>query len=161
MSEEKINICVITETWLQLDGDSHIRGQLTQDDYSLDDIPRLDRQGGGIALLYRDHIKVTKNPGPIFQSFECAEWRISSQNFVFYVIGIYRPPYSERHPITQAKLITEFTQSLESIVLKTEPVIKMGDFNIHMDKVTDCYSKQFNQCLQTFGLTACYKSYPF
>lgn len=150
--EEKIDICVITETWLQTDGDSHIRGELTQDGYSLDDVPRLNRQGGGIALLYRDNIKVTRSTSTVFQSFECAEWRLSFNNFVSYVIGIYRPPYSEKHPVILAKFITEFTQLLESIVLKTEPVIIMGDFNIHLDNVTDCYSKQFNQCLQSFGL---------
>ena len=42
---------------MQSDGDDVVRGELKQDGYSLDVVPRPDRKGGGIALLYRENLK--------------------------------------------------------------------------------------------------------
>ena len=137
--EEKIDICVITETWLQSDGDDVVRGELKQDGMLY------------IALLYKENLKVSRNPGNIFPSFECAEWKISSKNFVFLVIGVYRPPYSEGHPVTQSMFMNEFSDFLENLSLRPEPIVIFGDFNLHVDNKKDCYSKQFLQCLQLFG----------
>ena len=150
--EEKIDICVITETWLQPDGDDVVRGELRQDGYSLDDVPRLDRKGGGIALLHRENLKVSRNPtSNSFQSFEYAEWKVSFRNFVFLVVGVYRPPYSEKHPVTQTMFITEFSDQLENLSLTPDPIVILGDFNLHLDDKTDYYSTQFLKCLQSFG----------
>jgi len=55
--EEQIDICVITETWLQPEGDDRARGELRQDGYYLDDVPRTQRKGGGLSLLCRDNLK--------------------------------------------------------------------------------------------------------
>jgi hypothetical protein len=81
--EEKIDLCLITETWLRADGDDVFRGELSQDGYRFDDVPRRDRNGGGVALLYRDNPRVSKCASNTFQSFEC------SKTFIFYVFRIY------------------------------------------------------------------------
>ena len=113
--EQSVDLCVITETWLQPEADDVVRGELSQDGYCFDDVPRPDQKGGGLALLYRSNLKVSKCFAKQFTSFECAEWKVCSNSFILYIVGIYRPPYSERHPVTQAMFITEFTEFLEQI----------------------------------------------
>lgn len=118
--EQGIDLCVIAETWLQSDGDDISMGELSQDGYCFHDVPRPDSKGEGIALLYKDNLKVSKCPDRSFQSFEYAEWKICNQRLVFYIIGIYRPPYYEGHPVTQAMFIKEFTDCLEQVVMRSE-----------------------------------------
>lgn len=57
---ENIDLCVISETWLQPIGDNVVQGELAQDGYQLNDIPWLERKGSGIALLYCSKLDVTK-----------------------------------------------------------------------------------------------------
>ena len=51
---------------------------------------------------------------------------------------IYRPPYSEKHPVTLATFLEVFTVYLERVSAISSPLVIMGKFNIHMDNVTDC-----------------------
>ncbi len=44
-----------------------------------------------------------------------------------------RPPYSETHHVTTPVFYSEFSECLESVVLNTDPVLLVGDFNIHVD----------------------------
>jgi len=41
--EDNIDLCLITETWLQTDGDDVVGGELSQEGYCFDDVPRSDR----------------------------------------------------------------------------------------------------------------------
>ena len=69
---------MITETWLHPDGDDVPKEELSQDGYGFDDVPRPDRPGGGIALLYKNNLKVSRCPAKAFQFFECVEWKVCS-----------------------------------------------------------------------------------
>ena len=151
--EVDIDLCVITETWLCPDGDDIIRGEFSQEGYCFDDVPRPDRKGGGLAILYRNNLKVSRCPPRLFQSFECVEWKVCCQSLIFVIFGIYRPPYSERNPVTLAMFMSEFAEFLDQITTRSESQVFLGDFNIHVDNNTDCYSKQFQELLRTFGLT--------
>ena len=94
---------------------------------------------------------VSRYPSDIFPCFECAEWKISRKNFVFLVTGVCRSPYSERNPVTRAMFMNEFSDLLENLSLRSAPIVILGDFNLHVDDKKDCYSKQFLQCLKSFG----------
>jgi hypothetical protein len=131
--EENINFCLITETWLPPDGDDVIRGELSHDGYCFYDSPRPDRSGGGVCILYRNNLKVSKISSKAFQSFECVEWKLSTQNFILFVVGIYRPPCPEKHPITMASFITEFTAYQEHATVQSGSMVILGDFTIHID----------------------------
>ena len=50
------------------------------------------------------------------------------------LVIIYRPLYSAKHAVTTSTFFTEpFTDYLESLVMSSEPLIILGDFNIRMD----------------------------
>ena len=47
--------------------------------------------------------------------------------------------------------VNKFSDFLENLSLRSEPIVILGDFNLHVDDKKDCYSKRFLQCLQSFG----------
>ena len=112
----------------------------------------MDRKGGGLALIYRNNLKVSRCPVAAFRTFECAQWKVCIKSLIFYIIGIYRPPYSSVQPVTLAAFITEFTEFLNNITTGSESQVFLGDFNIHVDKSQDCYANQFQKCLKGSGL---------
>ena len=65
--------------------------------------------------------------------------------------NIYRPPYSENHRITVKQFITEFKDYFSNIALKPAYSILLCDFNIHVEKEHDYYTKQFNELLVECG----------
>ena len=63
-------------------------------------------------------------------------------------------PYSEDHPVTIATFLAEFSAFMETIILVPEPLIIVGDLNIHVDCSDDCNdASNFLDLLQSFGLT--------
>ena len=50
-----------------------------------------------------------------------------------YIIGIYRPPYSDKHPVTIGQFLDDFTEFLAVTINTTKNVIICGDFNVHYD----------------------------
>ena len=65
---------------------------------------------------------------------------------------MYRPPYSEDHPITAGVFFHEFAEYLESVVMSSDKLLITGDFNFHMDVPTDPNNIHFRDLLDTMGL---------
>ena len=124
----------ITETWLTpLDVSAKL--EIVPSGYRFVHRPRTDRAGGGIGrLLYKDAIAVTKIDDGEKESFEFSEWKIASGSFKSRLVILYRPPYSEEHPVSMATFSNEFSAFMESIILVPDPLIIMGNFNIHVDR---------------------------
>ena len=68
------------------------------------------------------------------------------------VIIIYRPPYSEIHPVTTSVFYSEFSEYLESVVLNTDPVLIVGDFNIHVDCDDNTDAVKLLELFESVGL---------
>ena len=59
LQDEKIDLCVVTETWVKPDDIIHPK-EITPPGYDILSQPRTDgRQGGGVALVYNSSIKYT------------------------------------------------------------------------------------------------------
>ena len=55
ITDEAINVCAITETWIKLEDDFTPK-QILPPHYDILSFPHLDgRQGGEMALVYKDH----------------------------------------------------------------------------------------------------------
>ena len=146
------DICVLTETWLT-NLDNVPRAALKQHGFNFQDFTRQSaRRGGGTGILYKDSLRVSKQACGENNSFEYSEWLVTSANNRVKLCVIYRPPYSEDHPVSVQSFFTEFEDYLESIVLSNEPICIMGDFNIHMDKSTCPDQHKLMDILNSFGL---------
>ena len=66
---------------------------------------------------------------------------------------MYRPPYSQNHPVTINTFLEEFSEYLESIILLSEPLCLTGDFNIHVDDPNDSAADHFRELLESMSLT--------
>ena len=149
--DESIDLCVITETWLTANGDDVHRAQFSQCGYNFDDSPRLDRKGGGVALLYRENLEVHRLESGILPSFEFCTWKVSCKTFTINIIGLYRPPYSSNNRTTLAQFLEEFQPFLAGLDSFTYPSIALGDLNIHLNVPSDHHTKQFNSILETYN----------
>ena len=98
--EQDLDICCLTETWLNADDPVTI-GELCPNGYKLISIPSKDRCGGGVAVVVKEPLSVEQNcPDDVaFHSFEHLTTIIThpqhSQPFNFCIV--YRPPRSDKN----------------------------------------------------------------
>ena len=150
--DSKADLFAVSETWLT-DNDTAILSELTPQGYKLHHCPRSDRRGGGTALIFKESINVEKVSVAGKGSFEASEWSINpAATTRLRVVIVYRPPYSVKHPVTTSTFITEFSDYLESLVMSSEPLLILGDFNIHMDLPDDTDCKNMSDLLESMGL---------
>ena len=147
----KSDVICLTETWLTPD-EVAARNQATLSGYALLNQPRISRKGGGLAIFYADNLSVNRVRGGEERSFEYLESVIKYEKFRARVVNIYRPPYSETHPVSVNTFITEFSHFLESIILSAEPLVIVGDFNIHVDDANDPEAAIFLDLLESMNL---------
>ena len=148
----KADLYAITETWLNVNDDA-VRAELCPPGYRLVDQSRTSRPGGGTALLYRDFLSVTKVDGGEKESFEYSEWIVQFTSSQYMrIIVLYRTPYSEKHKVTISTFFTEFSNYLETVVMSKEPLLILGDFNIHVDVAENLDSIKFLDMLESVGL---------
>ena len=120
--------------------------------YKLINYPHTKRCGGGIGLLYKDSLQVTKVHNSEKESFEYCELlvQISSSRQIRAII--YRTPHSEDHRVRKGAFLSEFSSFMESIILSKDHLLILGDFNIHMDVLIDAYTVKFMDLLESLGL---------
>ena len=121
--------------------------------YKLINYPHTKRCGGGIGLLYKDSLQVTKVRNGEKESFEYCELLVQiSSSLKIRVVIIYRPPHSEDHRVPVVTFLSEFSSYMESIILSKDHLLILGDFNIHMDVLIDAYTVKFMDLLESLGL---------
>ena len=118
------------------------------------DVPRQDdRRGGGTGLVYRDSIKVNKAASGDLGSFEFSEWLVQLGSEKLRLCIVYRPPYSQNHPVSIATFFKQFEDYLESVITCKQKLLLAGDFNLHMDLEDDMNTKHFNTVVVEILLT--------
>ena len=77
---------------------------------------------------------------------------LSAHHRAVRIIAVYRPPYSEAHPVTANMFFDEFANYLENVVMCPGILVITGDFNFHLDDPTNSDANTFTELLETFGL---------
>ena len=113
---------------------------------------RNGRRGGGTGLLFKKAIDVKKIAAGEKSSFEFSEWRVSFNSLRVKLVVVYRPPYSEAHPLTPRVFFEEFGSYLETIILSPESLILTGDYNFHVDVEDNPDARTFLDLLASMGL---------
>lgn len=150
ISDYHIDLLSLTETWLCQEEYVSLN-ESTPPSHLNTHIPRDTGRGGGVAAIFSSSLLINPRPKLSFSSFESLVLNFSHPAWktlqpVLFVI-VYRPPgpYSD--------FLTEFSEFLSDLVLSSDKIIIVGDFNIHVDVDNDSLSMAFKSLLDSIGFT--------
>lgn len=133
LNDSKFDFLCLTETWQQ----PHDFSQLNQSvppGFVYTCQPRASGRGGGLAILYNEKWKVSPMNVPLYESFESTVLQINGP-VPTVVATVYRPPRSN------ASFLNDFSVFLTLLSSTSQNVIILGDFNIHMDNVSNILTR--------------------
>ena len=135
--EKKLDFLAITETWLSRKGDSAKIIELTPQNYSFVHSPRLESRGGGVGFVFNSCYTVKVLPQiECITSFDLLRVRVCSVSTrTFYVYVLYRPPVGSKYAVSDSIFYDDLDLLLSEATMCVAPVILMGDFNIHYNKL--------------------------
>ena len=150
--DNNIDVTLITATWLN-DTPQDIawlhQSSLLQAGYAISTHKRPTR-GGGLALLYKDNMKIKKIEAQHLCMIEYAIWQVSIKNKTIHILGIYHPPPKQH--LTNLIFLDELTELLTTRLLNMENAIILGDFNIHIEDINEYNSRIFVDTMKALGL---------
>ena len=143
MYNEKIDICVLTETWLTEQGKHWIEtSNLNNENLSMD----ISNQLYGSLVtqkLGEQHIK----------TLQVAKWGVKTKSESLLVIVIYHPPYPTTNKTTNSAFLDEFTDWITMDLAHEKNIFITGDFNIHINNSdTDDDASTFLETIEAMGL---------
>ena len=129
--DNKLDILMLTETWLKPEGDEYTISAMTPSGYVCHSFPRGTRGYGGIAFVLRSNLEATFTPLD-FRTFECVEMKTKQGNAT--ITCVYRPPYSSKNKTTDLAFVSEIPELFERYSTTTSDISIFGDVNLHFDK---------------------------
>ena len=139
-----MDILAITETWLTgTVSDGPVISALLPNGYSVVHSPRGSR-GGGLAIVYRQSLNVTRVNVAPFASFEALECMVRGL-ITLRICVVYQPHRT-------SSFIDEFSNYASYLTSAPGNLIVVGDFNLHVDDLTDKSSQDFLSSLAVLGL---------
>jgi hypothetical protein len=146
-----LDALALTETWHICNSDLPLR-RSAPSGYSIIDAPRPGYSGdrtnhGGIAIVHRDCFAVRVITPPIRPtSFELLVCHVNLAKLV--IVTVYRPSSQSISEI----FFEELTSLLEIVSAYSSEIVISGDFNIHVDDITDPNARRFLDLLDAFDL---------
>ena len=155
--ENKINLCILTETWLrntEADQAWLQCSMINNSGFKCFTSNRQDRRGGGLALICRNMYRVVPlGSGQLrLRSFQFAKWRIVLKHTTITILAIYHPPYSNQTKATNHDFLDEFTNWVAEYIMNNTNVIILGDFNLHVNDPRDDNAMNFIESTQALAL---------
>ncbi|KAI5085635.1 hypothetical protein C0J45_2211, partial [Silurus meridionalis] len=144
LSDRKFDFLCLTETWQKPDDFFHLN-QSVPPGYSYVCKSRDTGRGGGLAILYKEKLKVSQLTLSTYSSFESIAIKINGA-IPTILTTIYRPPKSNN------AFLTELSELLTHLCSISPNVILLGDFNIHIDNTSNAVTSEFLSCLDCFGI---------
>lgn len=151
---KNLDILILTETWLNGDNtdDLKINDLLnTLCDHEFISAPRQGK-GGGIGILLRKGFTLQREQVENFSTFEHLNLLVTAGSVSIRLIAVYRPPPSKKNKFTIKAFLDEFSTLTESLVITTGKVVIAGDFNFHVNDITNTAASSFRQLLEASGL---------
>ena len=148
----KSDLCLITETWLSNSDDAWIAtSDIMCNGYKLSNVNRNQRRGGGLALAYKNNLNVKLSLHGQSHSFEYAVWECNISNMLLTLVGIYHPPYSDVTKVTDAMFLDDLAEFLETMLTTYSNIIVSGDFNLHIDDISNPDTQVFLDLMTVLG----------
>ena len=144
-----MSLCAIMESWLPSDDEDLRYKEVPPLGYNILSEPHTDgRCGGGLELVYKDHLQLKCRPSHMTELLELMNVNIAIKGININLYIVYRPPKGS---------VIEFCNSLATILESNINMDKgklrmLGDFNIHIDEENNPDTITFNDFLESFGL---------
>ena len=152
--ENNVDILFITETWLR-PGDDPKCNELTPVGYFTSSFPRPTGVGGGIAVVYKQHLHAASSFSDslpfLHTTFEAVEFTVATTTTVSFLC-IYRPPPNAKNKLNDATFFEEFGLALDHYNVTSHSAIILGDFNIHWDCPSNVNTKRARTLLDSYSL---------
>ena len=144
----------MSETWLKSQN-NNVTALLKESGFKISHFNRTDKQGGGVAIVSKCDYKSKFQRSVEHISFECIIQTLKTNNNLvnLTLIVIYRLGSEPFHVF-----LDEFYKFLEYVRLNFQHFVICGDFNVHVNKVTDQATIKFMDILSTFSLKQFVKS---
>lgn len=152
IKDHNISICCITETWLK-NSDKAKFAEIHDAQFDVFNSPRSGRAGGVGFIFDPSRINPIRNDVKSHSSFEAVECIINSVQKPIRLCTIYRSTQSKgKYEETKmTKFFEEFEEYLDSLILKTGIPVICGDFNIHIEDITNIHAKRFKSLYESKG----------
>ena len=142
-----LDFLLLTETWLEKSTSCITLIEATPPHFNFISTERQNKQGGGIAIIYKALFQCQKTALGDFASFEYLSAVLKCSSDIL-LLTIYRPPR-----LSAPLFLEEFGELLSNVCVEYESVIISGDFNLHVDNLENAYAKEFLSLIDTFSLT--------
>jgi hypothetical protein len=144
--DNKLDVLLLTETWLKPHDDTVIINETTPTGYFSIREDRKKKRGGGLAILATKSLIKSSDviKFPPCSSFEMLPLSVTKPVTMLFIV-VYRPPG------TACQFLTDFRMLLEALTLIKCDVIIAGDFNIHVDSPSDPWARSLNDLLESHG----------
>ena len=161
-----IDIFALTETWINPNTTSAQLFDSIPHGFTLISNPRPVSSsctssvvGGGTAtaFLIREPFTLISSPEATFKSFEMSIVTLKLPHSKLSLFNIYRPPSSSSVKSRDSSSFSQFLDDFQTLIsfISTSPhdFLITGDFNIHVDDLTDSNALQFISLLDLANLT--------
>ena len=153
--EKRVAMLFLTETWIRAEiDDLHLKNASPPGYSYLHKSRPTGRRGGGVGVIVHNGIITSDKTAEfkLYSSFElfAVQTNINGKPSWFYLL--YRPPPSVNNDIKRGQFLPEFTDFLESAIIRPGNICILGDFNIAWDKTEDTERSEFASLLSSFGL---------
>ena len=141
----QLDFMFLTETWLK-DKDNVTVNKLCPAACRVINSPRLSSRGGGLAAVFNKQFTCRSVDSDLVSTFESLLLRIGTAKPLLILL-CYRPPAGSKN-----EFLTEFSDFLSSIVMSTDNLVLIGDFNLQIDNPTDNSAGEFISITQSLNL---------
>lgn len=143
----------VTETWLTTSTGDQDLLDFFPAGYNAVHMARLNKRGGGVALIYRDSISVESVHSEFYSPmFEYLVITLRISSICVRLIIVYRPP-SQYTKCSEGQFLSDFDDFIQSFVVSTGKLLIAGDFNIHTENMSNPTATKFSSILDSNGMS--------
>ena len=113
-------------------------------------------KGGGIALIHKKSPNVQQLEQGNTPTIEYAVWNTIANNTPIHLIGLYHLPPTDG--MTATIFLDEITELLMVLIPRYNNMMLLGDFNMHIEDISNLDNIIFNDTMEALGLIQYVKS---
>ena len=155
-----IDLAVLMETWLKDTPDDNAwlhQSELMENNYTVKTHNRPgQKKGGGIALVRKKSLNTKQLEQGNKPTIKYAMWKTIASNTPIHLIGLYHPPPTDG--TTTTMILDEIPELLMTIIPKYDNIMLLGNFNMHIEDISNADSIIFNDKTEALVLIQHVKS---